>query len=64
MRPENLYDREAEWEDLSRFVLSPRSGLRLGILYGRRRYGKSYLLRRLVEAMGGVYHLALRATRT
>ena len=62
-RPENLYDRETEWADLSRFVLSPRPGLRLGIVYGRRRYGKSYLLRRLVEATGGVYHLSLREER-
>ena len=62
-RPRSLYDREAEWEDLSRFVLSPRPGLRLGIVYGRRRYGKSYLLRRLVEATGGVYYLALREER-
>ncbi len=62
-RPERLYDREFEWEDLSRFVLSPRRGLRLGIIYGRRRYGKSFLLRRLVEASGGVYHLALREGR-
>lgn len=63
VRPSSLFDREVEWEDLSRFVLSSRPGLRLGILYGRRRYGKSYLLRRLVEAMGGVYHLALREER-
>ena len=63
VRPESLYDRESEWEDLSRFVMSPRPGLRLGIVYGRCRYGKSYLLRRLVQAMGGVYHLALREGR-
>ena len=62
-RPRSLYDREAEWADLSSFVLLPRPGLRLGIVYGRRRYGKSYLLRRLVEATGGVYHLALREER-
>ena len=35
----------------------------MGIVYGRRRYGKSYLLRRLVEAVGGVYHLALQEER-
>ncbi|MCY3968115.1 MAG: hypothetical protein OXF21_06090 [bacterium] len=62
-KPASLYDREVEWDDLSRFVLAPRQGLRLGILYGRRRYGKSYLLRRLVESIGGVYHLALREDR-
>ena len=60
VRPGSLYDREAEWEDLSGFASSPRRGLRLGIVYGRRRFGKSFLLRRLVEAAGGVYHLALR----
>ena len=63
VRPSSLYDREAEWEDLSRFASSPRPGLRLGIVYGRRRFGKSFLLRRLVEAMDGVYHLALREER-
>ncbi|MCY3849177.1 MAG: hypothetical protein OXF75_00065 [Acidimicrobiaceae bacterium] len=62
VRPNSLYDREAEWEDLSRFAASV-SGLRLGIVYGRRRFGKSFLLRRLVEAMDGVYHLALREER-
>ena len=60
VRPGSLYDREAEWGDLSGFASSPRRGLRLGIVYGRRRFGKSFLLRRLVEAAGGVYHLALR----
>ncbi len=63
VRPSSLYDREAEWADLSRFASSPRPGLRMGIVYGRRRFGKSFLLRRLVEAMGGVYHLALREER-
>ncbi len=59
-KPENLYDREAEWKDLTRFACAPSVRLRLGLVYGRRRYGKSYLLRRLVETLGGVYHLALR----
>ena len=63
VRPSSLYDREAEWEDLSRFVSAPGPDLRLGIVYGRRRFGKSFLLRRLVEAVGGVYHLALREER-
>ena len=62
-KPPSLYDREVEWDDLSRFVSSPRLGLRLGIVYGRRRYGKSYMLRRLVEETGGIYHLALREER-
>lgn len=28
------------------------------MVYGRRRQGKSYLLRRLADAVGGLYHLA------
>lgn len=41
--------------------MAPRPALRLGVVYGRRRFGKSFLLRRLVEAAGdgGLYHLAL-----
>lgn len=62
-RPSSLHDREAEWDDLSRFASPSAPGLRLGILYGRRRFGKSFLLRRLVDTTGGVYHLALREER-
>jgi uncharacterized protein len=32
--------------------------LRIAVVYGRRRQGKSYLLRRLTGAVGGLYHLA------
>ena len=63
LRPSSLYDREAEWDDLVRFVAAPGPKLRLGLVYGRRRYGKSYLLRRLVESVGGLYHLALQEER-
>ncbi|WP_419554696.1 AAA family ATPase [Candidatus Poriferisodalis sp.] len=62
-KPDSLFDREAEWTDLIRFASPQHAALRLGIVYGRRRFGKSYLLRRLVEAVGGVYHLALREER-
>ena len=62
-RPPSLYDREAEWDDLTRFMSAPGPMLRLGLVYGRRRYGKSFLLRRLVESAGGMYHLALQEER-
>ena len=62
-KPSSLYDRESEWDDLTGFVSSAGPRLRLGILYGRRRYGKSYLLRRLQESVGGLYHLALQEER-
>ncbi|SFC58328.1 ATP-binding protein [Streptomyces aidingensis] len=58
MRPDDLFDRETEWADLENFVSSPAPGVRVGILYGRRRTGKSFLLRRLCRAYGGQYHMA------
>jgi hypothetical protein len=57
-KPVDVFDRDAEWADLADFVLSPLPGLRIGVVYGRRRQGKSYLLRRLADAVGGLYHLA------
>ena len=62
-KPGSLYDRGIEWADLTGFATGPGPRLRLGILYGRRRYGKTYLLRRLVESVGGAYHLALQEER-
>jgi hypothetical protein len=57
-KPADVFDRDAEWADLADFVLSPLPGLRIAVVYGRRRQGKSYLLRRLADAVGGLYHLA------
>jgi uncharacterized protein len=57
-KPTDVFDREAEWADLTDFALSPLPGLRIAVVYGRRRQGKSYLLRRLTGAVGGLYHLA------
>ena len=58
VRPPDLFDRVAEWDDLEAFVSSGAPGLRVGILYGRRRTGKSFLLRRVCRAYGGLYHMA------
>jgi uncharacterized protein len=57
-KPADVFDRDAEWADLADFALSPLPGLRIAVVYGRRRQGKSYLLRRLTGAVGGLYHLA------
>jgi len=57
-KPFDVFDRDEEWADLAEFATSPLPGLRIAIVYGRRRQGKSYLLRRLAEASGGIYHLA------
>lgn len=58
-RPPDLFDREHEWSELSTFISDPTPGLRVGIVYGRRRQGKSFLLRRLAAATGGFYYQAL-----
>ncbi|MCI4370818.1 MAG: ATP-binding protein, partial [Thermoplasmata archaeon] len=59
IRPPDLFDRQQEWAELSAFVSDPTPGLRIGIVYGRRRQGKSYPLRRLAAATGGFYYQAL-----
>ncbi|MBS2962974.1 hypothetical protein KGA66_07960 [Actinocrinis puniceicyclus] len=57
-KPADVFGRDEEWADLAEFAASPLPGLRIAIVYGRRRQGKSFLLRRLAEASGGIYHLA------
>ena len=58
-RPADLFEREREWAELSALVSDTTPGLRVGIVYGRRRQGKSYPLRRLAGATGGFYYQAL-----
>lgn len=62
-RPGDLFDREAEWADLAGFSQARGRGVDIGIVHGRRRQGKSYLLRRLCAATGGLYVLALEEER-
>ena len=58
-KPADVFGRDAEWGALAKFATAPGAGLRIGIVRGRRRQGKSYLLRRLVRATGGFYYQAL-----
>ncbi len=62
-RPEDLFDREQAWSDLARFASDPMPGVRLGVVYGRRRQGKSFLLRRLARGVDGLYTMALEHER-
>jgi hypothetical protein len=57
-KPTDVFDRDVEWTDLAEFVDSGLPGLRIALVYGRRRQGKSYLVQRLAEACGGLYHVA------
>ena len=61
MKPAILFDRDREWEELETFVQQPAPAI--GLVYGRRRQGKSYLLRALATAHGGLYHQALEEER-
>lgn len=59
----DLFDRETEWADLDLFASGQGAGLRIGVVLGRRRQGKSFLLRRIIAAHQGVYSLALEEER-
>jgi uncharacterized protein len=60
VKPRHVIDRDREWKLLTDFVDDPSPAIRLGIVSGRRRHGKSYLLRALTEAVGGLYITAIR----
>jgi len=60
-KPAHLFDRDQEWSDLDRFVAQP--GPSIGLVYGRRRQGKSFLLRALADERRGLYHQALEEER-
>lgn len=63
-RPAELFDRDTEWSDLVGFAQQPGAGIRLALVRGRRRQGKSFLLRRLTRAVGGFYFQALEQERS
>ncbi len=54
-RPADLFDRDREWGALASFMAAPADRSRFGIVYGRRRQGKSFLLERFAAAAGGIY---------
>lgn len=61
-KPAHVFDREAEWNGLAAFVARPTPHAMLGVVSGRRRMGKTYLLRALAEGQGGFYFGATAAT--
>lgn len=60
LKPVEVYDRAREWAALDQFVSSDKPGTTLGLIYGRRRQGKTYLLQSLTDASDGFYFPALR----
>lgn len=58
-KPIRVFDRVEEWRELVSFAREA-SGLPLGVVYGRRRQGKSWLLDSLIETVGGFGFTAAR----
>jgi hypothetical protein len=63
-RPAALFDRETEWHDLSGFALGAEGSASIGMVYGRRRQGKSFILEHVRQAVGGFGYQALEETKT
>src|ERR1700743_2822369 len=61
-KPDDMFDRDVEWMELAAFTADERPGANLGIVSGKSRQGKTFLLRALCEATGGFYFAADEAT--
>lgn len=59
-----MFDRDEEWAALSRFAADDRRGATLGVVSGRRRQGKTFLLDALCQADGGFFFEATEAADT
>lgn len=59
-KPSALHDRERQWATLSRFAARPGEASTLGLVYGRRRQGKTLMLDLLAQAVGGLMFTGLR----
>ena len=60
-KPGDMFDRDVEWMELGAFSCDARPGATLGVVSGRRRQGKTFLLRALCQALGGFYFAAEEA---
>lgn len=60
-KPDRIFDRDVEWRQLAAFA--SRSGAQLGVVTGRRRQGKTFLVEALARQTGGLYFGATQATQ-
>lgn len=60
-KPAGVFNRDHEWSALTRFASDDQPGAILGVVSGRRRQGKTYLLEALVREAGGFYFGATEA---
>lgn len=63
-KPQHVFDRDREWDGLMRFATSADPDVRLGIVSGRRRQGKTYLLDAVASAVDGFFYTATEDTET
>jgi uncharacterized protein len=64
IKPDRIFDRDFERRELVGFTARPAAGrASLGIISGRRRQGKTYLLQALAEVCAGLYLGATQATQ-
>lgn len=61
-KPDRIFDRDAEWNHLSSFAARAADRPQLGVVSGRRRQGKTFLVEALSRATGGFYYGATEAT--
>ncbi len=59
-KPERLFDRDSEWSSVASFVDNDSVGAQLGLVYGRRRMGKTLLLELLAQRTGGFFYSGLQ----
>jgi len=61
--PPSAIGREAEWQRLVEFASDATPQATLGVMWGRRRIGKSYLLSHLCGDTRGLYYEAVRGSK-
>jgi AAA+ ATPase superfamily predicted ATPase len=64
IKPAEVFDRYYEWAALERFISDQQPGATLGVVSGRRRQGKTYLLEAACQTASGFYFGATEATDT
>lgn len=64
LKPAEVFDRDFEWSALDRFISDEQPGATLGVVSGRRRQGKTYLLEAACRTADGFYFGATEATDT
>ncbi|MFI6597946.1 ATP-binding protein [Nonomuraea sp. NPDC050536] len=63
-KPDRIFNRDFEWRHLTRFAERTGRTAQLGVVSGRRRQGKTFLVEALADATNGFYFSATEATET